>query len=66
MTKFATAAALIAVLGIAMPIIAQATPTTAQHDQLVQKINNAYGTQFRVHTSSVNTAASDSQARAGA
>lgn len=66
MTKFTTAAALIAALGIVMPIITQAAPTTTQHDQLVHKINNAYGTQFWVHTSPVNAAASDRQARAAA
>jgi hypothetical protein len=46
MTKMTAIAVFSAILGLAMPLIAQAAPSPTQHDQLVQKINNAYGTQF--------------------
>jgi hypothetical protein len=40
-------------LGLAMPLVAQAAPSPTQHAQLVQKINNAYGTQFPTSAPSV-------------
>jgi hypothetical protein len=53
MTRLTTIAVLAATLGLAMPLIAQAAPSPTQHDQLVQKINNAYGTQFPTSAPSV-------------
>lgn len=66
MTRFSTFAVLAATLSFAMPVIAQAAPTAAQQDRLVQKINNAYGTQFPVHPHAVNAATSSHQTQAGA
>jgi len=52
-TKMTAIAVLAAALGLSMPLIAQAAPSPTQHDQLVQKINNAYGTQFSTSAPSV-------------
>ncbi|OZB26676.1 MULTISPECIES: hypothetical protein [unclassified Acidiphilium] len=53
MTKMTAIAVFAATLGLSMPLIAQAAPSPTQHDQLVQKINNAYGTQFPTSAPSV-------------
>ncbi len=51
MTKLTRTIALIAALGAIAPAAASAANIGSAHDQLVQKINNAYGTQFKTsHT----------------
>ena len=47
MNKLTRAIALIAALGAFAPVAANAATFGNTHDQLVQKINNAYGTQFK-------------------
>jgi hypothetical protein len=59
MNKMTTLAVLAVTLSLAMPLIAQAAPSSTQHDQLVQKINNAYGTQFATSAPSVTASGSN-------
>jgi hypothetical protein len=47
MNKLTRTIALIAALGAIAPVAANAATFGNTHDQLVQKINNAYGTQFK-------------------
>ncbi|HQT83515.1 MAG: hypothetical protein B7Z58_02465 [Acidiphilium sp. 37-64-53] len=59
MTKMTFIAVVAATLSLATPLIAQAAPSPTQHDQLVQKINNAYGTQFATNAPSVTAPGSN-------
>ncbi|MBW4037233.1 MULTISPECIES: hypothetical protein [Acidiphilium] len=59
MNKMTTITVLAVALGLAMPLIAQAAPSPTHHDQLVQKINNAYGTQFATSAPSVTASGSN-------
>lgn len=48
--------ALVAALGALAPMTANAASFFNSHDQLVQKINNAYGTQFKTNANAANVA----------
>ncbi|OYV64208.1 MAG: hypothetical protein B7Z59_14050 [Acidiphilium sp. 37-67-22] len=61
MTKLTRTIALIAALGAIAPAAANAANFGNTHDQLVQKINNAYGTQFKTGNTAGQTAPAEAQ-----
>lgn len=55
--------ALLAALGALAPMTANAATFLNSHDQLVNKINNAYGTQFKTHAQQSDNTAGMQSAR---
>lgn len=62
MKTFTRTVALVAALGVLAPMTASAAGFFNTHDELVQKINKAYGTQFKTHTHMQSNGIATSQA----
>lgn len=62
MTKTTRLIALLAGLGAAAPMVANAAPFFTPHAKLVQEINQTYGTQFKVPGQTAPVAAAQHRA----